>query len=47
MSMKELSRLSGVSMTVLSFAETGRYLPTGDEFAKVFAALEVPAPPQS
>lgn len=38
--MSELSRRSGVRMTVLSFAETGRYLPTGEEFSRVIAALE-------
>lgn len=40
-SMNRLSELSGVSKSILSLAEQGRYLPTGKEWAAVTAALRL------
>lgn len=40
-SMRELEERSGVHRSVLSFAESGRINPTGDEFMRVMAALGV------
>jgi transcriptional regulator with XRE-family HTH domain len=38
-SMNRLAELSGVSKSLLSLAEQGRYLPTGDEWEAVARAL--------
>jgi hypothetical protein len=37
--MNRLAELSGVSKSILSLAEQGRYLPTGDEWEAVSRAL--------
>lgn len=37
--MDELSRRSGISKSALSFVESGRVVPTSDEFDRVMAAL--------
>jgi len=37
--MNRLAALSGVSKSILSLAEQGRYLPTGDEWEAVSRAL--------
>lgn len=38
-SMNRLAALSGVSKSILSLAEQGRYLPTGEEWEAVSRAL--------
>lgn len=39
LSMRDLSERSGISKPVLSQVESGRMVPTGDEFIKVIAVL--------
>lgn len=39
MSMRELERRSGVNRWILSLAEQGRLVPTGEEFEKVMGVL--------
>lgn len=37
--MRELERLSGINRWILSLAEQGRLIPTGEEYEAVTAAL--------
>lgn len=40
LSIRELSRLTGISRGMLSLMEHGRMVPTGEEYSRVMAALE-------
>lgn len=39
-SIRRLSEMTGIPRGYLSMAETGRLVPTGDEYAKVMDALQ-------
>lgn len=43
LSLRELAELTGLNLGDLSRCESGRMVPTGDEYAKVTAALEAVA----
>lgn len=41
LSLRALAKLSGVNIVVLSLAEQGRLIPTGDEYQAVVLALDI------
>ena len=43
LSLRALAKLSGVNIVVLSLAEQGRLIPTGDEYQAVVLALAIVA----
>lgn len=47
LSIRELSRLSGINRGILSMVESGRIVPSGDEYQAVMAALRKVREPEA